>query len=244
MTTQLLAVALRVLRQLMRDRRFLLFSLVIPGLVVGMLWVFFEGLENPFFNIREFIMPEAAFIVHFVAFILCAIALVRERTTQTLERMFANGYRRVTVVSGYILAYSLLGTLQCLVVMGAAQALFRLNYDAIVFLQIYAVTWLLAVISIALGILVSNLARTESHVIPFIPLFILASVFFSGMILPVDRLPDWAAWGRFLTPMYYASEGIQALLGKSGHTLASVAVLPLYGLVTLTLATWTLRERE
>ena len=39
----------------------------------------------------------------------------------------------------------------------------------------------------AIGILVSNLARTEGQVIPFIPLVIIPSFLFSGIIVAVDR---------------------------------------------------------
>lgn len=245
MMMQLWAVTVRALRQLIHDRRFLGISLTLPVLVIGMLWVFFEGVEgNPFVNPRTFVIPVAAYIEHFLAFILCAIALVRERTAQTLGRMFTNGYRRPAIIGGYVLAYSLLGTLQSLVVLTTTAVLFQLDYALSTFLQVYVVIWLLAVISIALGIFASNFARTEAHVFPFVPLFILMSAFFSGIILPAERLPEWAAWGRFLTPMYYANEAILAIIGSSAHNASMAAVLLPYGMILLALATWTLREQE
>ncbi len=107
------AVAVRVLRQLINDKRFLVISLVMPVLIIYALKIVFDSLESPspFFNISRFVLPLGAFIVHFITYILCAIVLVRERTSQTLERAFINGYGRFDLVIGYIAAYTLLATL-------------------------------------------------------------------------------------------------------------------------------------
>ncbi len=243
MFSQMIAVAVRVLRQLAHDRRFVVLSLAAPFVVIYMLDIFFDSVESPLFRPKEFIVPVAAFIVHFLTYLLCAIVLVRERTAHTLARMFVNGYRRGTIIGGYIIAYSLLATLQSLIVLLALQGFFELNYTLETMLSIYGVIWLLAVISISLGIFVSNFARNEGQVFPFIPLVILPSVFFSGLILPIDRLPDWASWLTYITPLYYATEAIHGFTGEGGNAALWVA-LPIYGVVVLTLAMFTLREQE
>jgi ABC-2 type transport system permease protein len=243
------AVAARVLRQLVSDRRFLVLSLVVPVLIIYALKIVFDSLESPspFFNISRFVLPLGAFIVHFITYILCAIVLVRERTSQTLARAFINGYRRFDIVSGYIAAYTLLATVQSLLVLGGLSVLFKLDYGWDRLLVLYLVIWLLAVISIALGILISNFARTEGQVFPFIPLVTLPSVFFSGVIIPVERLPTWAAPLELLTPLYYANAIIQTLVRPSGSLAddpAPLVGLIIYGLAILSLATLTLRETD
>jgi len=91
------------------------------------------------------------------------------------------------------------------VVLTELQVLFELDYGFGRLGEAFAVIWLLAVISMAIGILVSNLARTEGQVIPFIPLVIIPSFLFSGIIVAVDRLPVWAQVISRLSPMYYAN---------------------------------------
>ncbi|MCB9450637.1 MAG: ABC transporter permease [Anaerolineaceae bacterium] len=241
------AVATRVLRQLRRDRRFVAISLVMPVVIVYMLYLFFEGVESPIVNPKQFVVPIGAFIVHFITYALCAIVLVRERTGQTLGRMFINGYRSIEIIGGYLIAYSLLSTVQSLIVLVGLEALFKLGYSFEVYVAIYVVIWLLAILSIALGMFVSNFARNEGQVFPMIPLVIMISVLFSGMILPVDRLPEIIQWARFFTPMFYGNEGIQQLI-RSGSTLSDalpgVIGLLVYGAVLLALATATLREAD
>ncbi|GIV95633.1 MAG: hypothetical protein KatS3mg057_0290 [Herpetosiphonaceae bacterium] len=241
------AVGERALRQLRHDRRFLGLSLVAPLLIIYLLYVFFESTSSPFFRPTEFIVPVGAFIVHFITFLLCAIVLVRERTARTLERMFVNGYRQREIIGGYLLAYTGLATLQSLAVLTEMHLLFALDYSLDRLLSIYLVMWLLAVISLALGILISNFARNEGQIFPFIPLVILPSIFLSGVIVSVEKLPEWAQWLGRLTPLYYANEVIQALIEPGGSlddAWISLALLPIYGVAILLLAMLTLRERE
>jgi ABC-2 type transport system permease protein len=199
------------------------------------------------FEPKQFAVPLGAFVVHLLTYLLCAIVLVRERTAQTLGRMFVNGYRQVEIIGGYVLAYTGLATLQSLLVLTELSLLFKLGFGLGTLLSIYLVIWLLAVTSVALGILVSNFARTEGQVLPFVPLVAIPSVLLSGIIISVDSLPVWAQWLSHITPLYYANTVIQELIKPDGALVRawiSLAALPLYGLGVLLLASRTLQEIE
>jgi ABC-2 type transport system permease protein len=241
------ALAQRVLRQLLRDRRFLGLSLFAPLILIYLLKIFFDSLNSPLFQPLGFIMPATAFIVHFITYILAAIVLVRERTLHTLDRMLVNGYRQNNIIAGYVGAYSVVATLQSLLILTEVKFLFDLTYSANTWLSLFLITWLLAVISIALGIFVSNFARNEGQVFPFIPMVIVPSVFLSGLIIPLEKLPDWAQWLGHAVPLLYANEVIRNLIEPAGAISAdwgSFAGLPVYGIVVFFLAAVTLRETE
>jgi ABC-2 type transport system permease protein len=241
MFNQTSAVAVRVLKQLSHDRRFIGLSLAVPVVIIYLLSVFFDAVNRPFFDVKTFIPPVSAFLVHFLTYVLCAIVLVRERSAQTLTRMFVSGYRRLSIIGGYLAAYSILATLQSLIVLVMVNGLFELNYDGGTFFSMFVVIWLLAIISIALGIFISNFARNEGQVFPFIPLMTMPSVFFSGMILSIDQLPAWAAPLSYTTPMYYANEVIQSIIGRGGNPTMLIGLIAYGGLILL-LAVVTLRE--
>jgi ABC-2 type transport system permease protein len=247
MLSRTAAVAGRVLRQLVHDRRFLALALVAPLLIIYLLKVFFDSFASPFFQTSRYIVPIGAFIVHFFTYVLCAIVLVRERMAETLARMFVNGYTQANIIGGYVLAYSGLATIQSLLVLSEMSWLFDLSYGWETLLSLYLIIWLLATFSIALGMLVSNFARTEGQVFPTIPLIIMPSVFVSGIIIAVDSLPLWAQWLSYGTPLRYANDVIQNLI-QTGGSLAddwtALAALPLFGLAVLALATLTLREQS
>jgi ABC-2 type transport system permease protein len=243
MFSQILSVARRVLSQLQHDRRFLALSIIAPLLVVYMLALFFDAVETPpFFNKNEFVPPVAAFLVHFLTYMLCAVALVRERTQHTLTRMFVSGYQRGSIIGGYMLAFSVLATFQSLLVILELNFLFELNYPLERFVALYLVIWMLALMSIALGIFVSNFARNEGQVLPMIPLVLVPSIFFSGLIVPVEDMPQWINWLSYLIPTYYANNAIQALKEAVDYNL--MLALLVYGVVILALSVLTLREEN
>jgi ABC-2 type transport system permease protein len=240
------AVGRRVLTQIARDRRFMILVVVAPLLLVFFVRTLFDATAVPAAVQNRFVVPFGAYIVHFATFILTAIVLVRERVAETLERMFINGYRQGEIVAGYLIGYTALATAVSILVLAALQILFDLGYDAQRLAEAFVVIWLLAVISMALGILVSNVARTEGQVIPFIPLVIIPSFLFSGIIVAVDALPVWAQVISRVSPMYYANQILQDVI--AGETvradLAAALALPLYGLAVLGAATLTLREQS
>ena len=241
-----LTIARRVLRQLAHDRRLLGLSVIAPLAIVYCLKIFFDTMP-PGFPVARYAVPVAAFLVHFLAFLLCAIVLVRERTAGTLERMFINGYRRPEVIAGYVVGYLGLATLQAVAALTEVLLLFRLSYDAPALLALFGVVWALAIASVLLGIFVSTFARNEGQVFPFIPLIILPSVFFSGLLISIDRLPGWAQWLGKLLPLYYANKVIQEMIGPRGSfgvVWGSFLVLLGYSVVLLFLASRTLSETE
>jgi ABC-2 type transport system permease protein len=242
---RILAIIKRVLRQLLKDHRFLALSIAAPLIIMYLLKIFFDSLGN--FAPSRYIVPAGALIIHFLTYILCSIVLVRERKAQTLQRMLVNGYRRGEIIVGYLASYTVLATVQTLIVLFELAWIFNLDYDLGKQLSIYLVNWLLAVISISLGIFLSNFSENEGQMLPTIPLIILPSVFLSGFLISVDKLPEWAQWLSYLTPLYYANNVLQSLIkpgGELGNQLASLLGLLLYGVIVLVLATFTLKEQE
>ncbi len=244
MFANMLSVARRVAAQLRSDPRFVALSLLMPVVIVYMLSLFFDGVDVPIFQPQKFVVPIGAFIVHFLTYALCAIVLVRERASGTLSRMFISGYRPIDVIGGYLIAYSGLALVQSVIVLTGLSLLFDLGYSAQTFLALALIIWLLALLSITLGMLVSNFARSEGQIFPMIPLVILISVFFSGIILPIEKLPDFIEPARFITPMYYANTSIQGLIDASSdvNPASGWIGLVVYGIVLLGVATLTLRE--
>ncbi|MBA2375882.1 MAG: ABC transporter permease [Rubrobacteraceae bacterium] len=239
-------VAGRAAKQILRNRRFLALSIFAPLVLVYFVKIFFDTFPEGF-DVARYVVPIAAFLVHFLAFVLCAIALVQERTAGTMERMFINGFRRVEIIGGYVLGFLGLATFQAIVVLAEAIWLFELDYEAGTLATLFAVVWLLAIASVMLGIFVSTFARHEGQVFPFIPLIIVPSVFLSGLLVDVSELPSWAEWLGHAFPLFYANAVIQEMIGAGGvlgDVWGSFAILAGYGIVLLILASLTLREVE
>ncbi|PKN64173.1 MAG: ABC transporter permease [Deltaproteobacteria bacterium HGW-Deltaproteobacteria-15] len=248
MLNSILAITCRIYSQLLGDKRFLALAVFVPLIIFYLFKVFIRALPVELFtNPEELYILITAFIIHFTSYVLCLIVIVRERRDETLSRMFVNNFNRSEIVIGYILGYAGLATLQAVLIMLEVAILFELSYTMSMMLSLFAVMWVLSLISIALGIMFSNLARTEAQIFPFIPLFILPTIFLSGLLLPMNSLPWSVRWLGYLIPFTYAQRAIKPMIaemsGIPSH-LGEFAVLILYGILLLVLSSMTLKQRE
>lgn len=243
-----LAITARIYRQLLGDKRFLTLALSVPVIVIYLFKVFIETLPISLFtDPQQLDILITAFIVHFTSYVLCLIVIVRERREETLTRMFVNNFERSEIVLGYLLGYAGLATLQAVLIMGEVDWFFKLTYGPGLMLSIFAVIWTLSMISIAVGIMISNLARTEAQIFPFIPLFVLPTIFCSGLLIPITSLPWSIRWISYFIPLTYALKTLKPMIveltGLSAY-LREFGVLVVYGLGLLCLSSLTLRQRE
>jgi len=239
-----LIIAKRVVKQLQGDGRFLALSIIAPLIIIYFLKLLLDAFPS-FVPLTNYTIPISAFIVHFLSFLLCAILLVQERTGGTLERMLISGFRRSSIIGGYTIGYLGLATIQTSTVLFESLWLFNLHYGKETIFLLFIVIWLLAIVSVMLGIFISTFARREAHVFPFIPLIILPSVFLTGLFIDVDALPRWAAFIGKCLPFHYALNIIHEII-RPEYSLKNIymdfAILIGYIFLLWILASITLKE--
>lgn len=208
-----LIIARRVARQLVRNRRLVGPLLVLPLIEIYVIHVVVNALaSSPGYLAETFVVPFVAFLVSFITFLLCLLALVKERSQGTLARSFVAGYRRDQVVLGYVIAYGALVAILAVESLGLVVWIFGLELSAPQLGGILVTLWLLGMASLALGILLSNFAETEGQAVPFIPGVLVFSLFLSGLVVPVDNLAGWAQVLAFFLPLRYAVTAIKAMV--------------------------------
>ncbi len=244
MSGRTVAVAARVMRQIRGDRRFSAAMIVIPVLLLVFLKVVFDAMDVPSVGQQRYAVLGVSYVIHFVAFLLTALVVVSERVQGTLGRMFINGYRRLEIVGGYLGAYTTFATIQSALVLIVAHFLFSLDYSIGELAQIFLVLWLLAVLMMSIGILVSNLARNVAQVIPFVPAIVVPALFLSGIVVEVSKLPVWAQIASRVIPLYYSTQVFQSFFagGSIFDDRWAFLLLPILAVVVLGLAAMTLRE--
>ena len=245
-----LGIARRVLTQIARDPRFIVLSLAVPLAIVLVLKLVLDAwpaLDRVGVDAGENALPAGAFVVHFLAYVLAAIALVRERTQGTLERMLVAGFARAEIVLGYVAGFAGLAFLQAGLVVAEIALLYDVPRLGARLPVVLVVVFLLAIASIALGLLVSSTARSEGQIFPFIPAVIVPSLLLSGLLIPFGELSVPLQVLARLVPLTYA-EDVLVPVFRDGQPvperLGYLALLAAYAAALLTLASLTLRERE
>jgi ABC-2 type transport system permease protein len=150
------------------------------------------------------------FFVFFFVFLISGMALLKERTTGTLDRLLATPVKRSDIVFGYMMAYSLVAALQTIVIV--LSTIWLLNLEVLGNIgDVIIVNIIFALVALSFGLLLSTLAKSEFQMMQFIPLVVTPQIFFSG-IIPLDAMADWVQSLGKLLPLYYAGHALSKII--------------------------------
>ncbi|HZQ16712.1 MAG TPA: ABC transporter permease [Gaiellaceae bacterium] len=240
-TASTLATAGRVLRQLRRDPRTLALLFVVPPLLVTLFRYLFDGQPATFDRVGP---PMIGIFPFTTMFVVTSIAMLRERTTGTLERLMTLPLAKLDLLAGYGLAFAALATLQAAVTSTIAFWLLGLDVQGSVAVVI-ALAVCNALLGMSLGLFVSAFARTEFQAVQFLPALVFPQLLLCGLLVPRERMVDWLRLLSTVLPLTWAYDGLaRAAAGRSGGALArDVAIVLGVAVVALALGATTLRRR-
>jgi ABC-2 type transport system permease protein len=238
----------RVLRQLRHDHRTIAMLLVLPGLLLGLLYLLWKdvpllpGQPSTFDRVGLTMLGVFPFVV---MFLVTSIAMLRERTSGTLERLLTTPLARLDLLLGYGAAFGLAATVQAVVTVAVATTLYDLDVTGPVGLVVL-IAVVDAVLGVALGLLASAFARSEFQAVQFMPVIVLPQFFLCGLLVPREQMAGWLQAVSDALPLTYAVEALQEV-GRSetatGTMWADVGIVAGVALLALALAAATLRRR-
>ncbi len=237
-----LATAARVLHQLRSDHRTIALLLVVPTLLMVLLRYVFDGSPETFNRIG---LPLLGIFPFVTMFLVTSVAMLRERTSGTLERLLTTPMAKLDLLLGYALAFALTALVQ--VAVASTVAFTWLSLEApggVPLVALLAVAN--AVLGMALGLLVSAFAATEFQAVQFLPAVILPQFLLCGLLTPRDRMLDLLRWISDALPLSYAVDGMSRLRvdsGLSGQIGRDLVVVGGCAVVALALGAATLRRR-
>ncbi|UXR78716.1 MULTISPECIES: ABC transporter permease [unclassified Staphylococcus] len=174
------------------------------------------------------------FMVFFFVFLISGMALLKERTSGTLDRLLATPVRRADIVFGYMLSYGFLAIIQTLVIVIATINLLKIEVVGSI-AYVVLVNFVLAMVALAFGILMSTLAKSEFQMMQFIPLVVMPQLFFSGLI-PLENMANWVQVIGKILPLSYSGHALsQIILWGNGwnEIIGDLGILMLF-LIVLT----------
>jgi ABC-2 type transport system permease protein len=146
-----------------------------------------------------------ALVLQHMAVTLTALSLVRERLSGVMEMYRVAPVNTVDVVLGTYVAYGIVSVVIAAAVI--ALTVFGLGVPMLSDrLQLSGVVGLLIFASLGLGMLISSVSDSERQAVQLSMLVLLASVFFSGFVLPLDEFSAPVQWFAYLLPV---THGIQ-----------------------------------
>ncbi len=236
-----LATALRVAGQLRHDRRTLALIFVVPSALISLLWYLFDSQPQTFARVGA---PLVGLFPLVMMFLITSIAMLRERTTGTLERLMSMPLAKLDLLFGYGLAFAFVAAVQASVTAAVAFGALDIETDG----PIWAVVVLAianAVLGMALGLFVSAFATTEFQAVQFMPVFILPQLLLAGLFVPRERMPDVLERISDFLPFTYAYEALAKVAAGDidGRLWLDAGIVTASSLLALALGALTLRRR-
>ncbi|MFN2537133.1 MAG: ABC transporter permease [Mycobacteriales bacterium] len=238
-----LATARRVLTQLRRDHRTMALMLVVPVLLLTLLRYVYDDQPLVFDTVGG---PLLALFPFITMFLVTSVAMLRERTSGTLERLLTTPMAKGDLLLGYALAFGAVAIVQTGLASAVALGLLGLDLAAgpglVVLLAV-----LDALLGMALGLLLSAFARSEFQAVQFLPAVVLPQLLLCGLFADRSTMAAPLRWLSDVLPLTYAVDGMQELArgssvtGDLGRDLAIVAAA---SLLALALGAATLQRRS
>jgi ABC-2 type transport system permease protein len=185
---------------------------------------------NPGLESAIYIVPGIiGLLLTLTLLMITAMALVRERERGTLEQLIVTPISKTSLMLGKVLPFALVGYVQVTVILVLGRLVFDVPIRGNLGL-LYLITAPFIIASLALGLFVSTVVRTQVQAMQLSFVFILPTVLLSGFMFPREAMPAFAQWLGAAFPITYYLRVLRGILLKGAgidalwrDTLALVA---------------------
>lgn len=169
---------------------------------------------------------------------MTALGVTREYERGTMESLLATPARPIEVMIGKLAPYVAVGLIQTAVILVLARALFQVPMAG-GWVALSLGVMLFIVGSLALGFLISTLARTQLQAMQMSFFYMMPSMLLSGFMFPFRGMPGWAQAVGDVIPVTHFLRVVRGALLKGldvAQLWSSLSALGLFVLVISALA--------
>jgi ABC transporter DrrB family efflux protein len=230
-----------VLQQLRHDPRTVALVLLVPPALITLFHYVLSGQPGTFDRIGG---PMVGIFPFTSMFVVTSIAMLRERTTGTLERLMTLPLAKLDLLLGYAIAFALLAVVQACITAAVAFGLLGLDIEGSVVVVILLAVGN-AVLGMALGLFFSAFARTEFQAVQFIPAVVLPQILLCGLVVPREHMARALEIVSYGLPLTWAFDALDhAVRGIDGNRILRDALIVIgLTVAALALGASTLRRR-
>ena len=169
---------------------------------------------NPDFVSAYYMVPGILGIVLTMTMVMVtSMAIVREREVGTLEQLLVTPMKSHELMLGKIIPYVFVGYIQAIIALSVGVLVFDLPINGSLGL-LFILTTPFIVASLALGILISTVARTQMQAMQLSFFVLLPSVLLSGFMFPREAMPTFFYYIGDLIPATYFLEIMRGIILK------------------------------
>ncbi|HET6724882.1 MAG TPA: ABC transporter permease [Gammaproteobacteria bacterium] len=174
-----------------------------------------------------------------------AIALVRERERGNLEFLITTPLSPLELTIGKVLPFVVIGLVQTTLVLLLGYWIFSVPVRGSL-LDLYVASLVFIVASLALGVLISTLVKSQFQAMQGAVFIFLPQILLSGFMFPFNGMPKLAQWLAEALPLTHFVRLVRGIMLRGagfGDLWLELAALALFSVGAMTLATLRFRKR-
>ncbi len=203
----LAATTARILRQLAHDPRSIAMMVALPAVLMTLLYFMFDGAQPLVSNLLLIMLGMFPFIV---MFLITSVAMLRERTSGTLERLMTTPSGKLDLLFGYGISFGTAAAVQGLVAAGCAYWFFSVSTAGAAWLTVL-VAILGGLLGMSMGLVSSAFARTEFQAVQMFPIVVIPQSLLCGLFVPRGDMATWLHVISDVMPLTYVVEALQQI---------------------------------
>ena len=203
-------------------------------------------LYNPGLRSVNYMIPGLVGIVMvFIATMLTAIAVVRERERGTLEQLLVTPANPMEIMIGKIVPYMAVAFFDFVLVIVCGVYIFNVPFAGNpVLLVVLGLAFLF--VCLGMGLLVSTVSYTQQQAMQMAVFTLVPQILLSGFIFPLTAIPWAVRWIAYLAPLTYFLPISRGIFMR-GEGLADlwlwVVILVAYAILIVCLAAWRFKRK-
>lgn len=171
--------------------------------------------------------------------IMTSVSIVSERQSGTMDLLLVSPIRPRTIIVGKLVPYFLLSCLILLLMLTLSYTVLGLPFSSNV-MDVVLISMLYIALALSIGLFVSTLVKTEVAALIVSAIgFMIPVIMLSGMIFPIDNMPDVLQWFSCIVPARWYISAMRKLMIQQlplDYVGVEIAVLAGMAVFILTLA--------
>jgi ABC-2 type transport system permease protein len=201
---------------------------------------------NPTLMSKYYFLPGViGFIVSLITVMLTSMSIVKERESGTMEQIVVSPIKPVEFIMGKTIPFAIIGFIDMLIVTLITIFWFDVPFNGS-FLFLFFAGFFYILCSLAVGIFISTISRTQQQAMMSFFLYFLPAMLFSGFVFPIYSMPEIIQIISYANPLMYFIVIIRGVFLKGvGITVLwnNILVLLGIGVVLLYISTRRLSRR-
>jgi len=184
-------------------------------------------------------------VVTMTMVLLTSMGIVRERERGTLEQLMVTPIRSLELMIGKIAPYIVMGYVQITVALIIGVVVFGVPIRGSL-LELYLLTLFFITASLGLGLLISNIAKTQMQAMQMGFFVMLPSILLSGFMFPRDAMPRLVYYIGDIIPLTYYLDIIRGIVLKGigfSYLVGQVTSLLVFSVVLLIISTLKFKKK-